>query len=150
MLFCLSSFAEASILIVAFYWAPWIALAYSSTSQSGDGLTASQVDSTPMLITPPLNIEENPTLPLDLETTEEMSTMSVVTASSLPFVFIYSSLMLSTMIGESLLLSLVDRVFQGTICIRSPRITIPMTLSSKWFLDSPLLHSSSRPSPRHH
>jgi hypothetical protein len=101
LLFCLSAFAEASILIVTFYWAPWISLAYS-----GDGFAPSQEpDSTPMLATPPLDraAEENVNLALNPKTSESMEAMS--SASSLPFVFIYSTLMLSTMIGQSALMT---------------------------------------------
>jgi hypothetical protein len=101
LLFCLSAFAEASILIVTFYWAPWISLAYS-----GDGFAPSQEpDSTPMLASPPLDraAEENVNLALNPKTSESMEAMS--SASSLPFVFIYSTLMLSTMIGQSALVT---------------------------------------------
>jgi hypothetical protein len=142
MLLLLSAFAEASILIVSFYWAPWITLAYSSYSSSAVGAQ----DSPLMLSEPSLQESENLSPSTNIEVSADPPT-PISTASSLPFLFLYSSLMMCTMIGKTHLVESSLNLSQATIFTPSPLPTTPMTQSFKSFSGSLQQLSSSLPLP---
>lgn len=123
LLLSLSAFAEASILIVSFYWAPWISLAYSSSPDLGN-----THDSLPMLPETVINqSEDNSSEQVVLSKTDQDSTPLNI---NLPYVFIYSSLMLGTMIGNWTLTT-ITHLHQETIFTRSLQSITPMRSSFK-------------------
>jgi hypothetical protein len=95
LVIALSACAEASIIIFSFYWAPWIASAFSP-AEGGDVA------------------EETSTLGGVLDTSASADASGEVAATrflaagtveavAIPYILIYSTLMMSAMLGEYLL-----------------------------------------------
>lgn len=93
MVIALSACAEASIIIFSFYWAPWIASAFSP-AESGEVV----VETTPLGGV--LDTSESAGASEDAAGTRFLAA-GTVEAVAIPYILIYSTLMMSAMLGQT-------------------------------------------------
>jgi len=101
----LSTCAEAAILVFSFYWAPWIAGTFTSSALASAAPVSVLVDTSAGTSTEPVS-GSGVAAGADGSTAEELAgaetTHLMAAASTVPFILIYSTLMMSAMLGNYL------------------------------------------------
>ena len=110
----LSTCAEAAILVFSFYWAPWIAGTFTSSALASAAPVSVLVDTSAGTSTEPVS-GSGVAAGADGSTAEELAgaetTHLMAAASTVPFILIYSTLMMSAMLGI-----IIDTSHGYTVC----------------------------------